>query len=137
MTPPEELKGRGLPGPAEIPALDTATLSELRQEGERLLLDLIEIFLCETPARLDLLATAIANGDSRIAERAAHTVKNSAATLGAVSMQTAAAAAEDAARGGKLSEVAALLDNLRLQSEKAVAALIAERTRLNKSHGIR
>jgi HPt (histidine-containing phosphotransfer) domain-containing protein len=135
MTPPEELKGRGLPGPAEIPALDTATLSELRQEGERLLLDLIEIFLCETPARLDLLATAIANGDSRIAERAAHTVKNSAATLGAVSMQTAAA--EDAARGGKLSEVAALLDNLRLQSEKAVAALIAERTRLNKSHGMR
>ena len=43
--------------------LRSVTIAELREEGEDFLSDLIELFLTETPARLALLATAIAEGD--------------------------------------------------------------------------
>lgn len=107
--------------------LRSVTIAELREEGEDFLSDLIELFLTETPARLALLATAIAEGDPRTAERAAHTLKGTAAVLGADAMQAIAAAVEMAARAGELGEVARLFDGLRTASERVRVALLAER----------
>ena len=111
---------------AAAPVLQSGTIAELREEGEDFLRELIELFLAETPARLAMLATAIATGDRETAERAAHTLKGSAAVFGAVAMQAAAAAAETAARTGEMREVARLLDALRAASDRVRRALLAE-----------
>jgi HPt (histidine-containing phosphotransfer) domain-containing protein len=108
-----------------LPVLRDTAMDDLREEGEDFLIDLIELFLRETPARLALLATAIAKGDRPTAERAAHTLKGTAAVFGADAMQAVAAAAELAARAGELGEVARLLDELQTASERVRLALLA------------
>lgn len=110
--------------------LDPSTLAELRDEGSDLLLDLIEIFLRETPERLQLLANAAATGDYAQAERSAHTLKSSAAALGAESMRAVAAEAEAAAHSGQLDPVVPLIARLRREAEVVEAALRVERSKL-------
>jgi HPt (histidine-containing phosphotransfer) domain-containing protein len=111
-----------------LPVLRTSTMDELREEGEDFLFELIELFVRETPARLALLASAVARGDRPTAERAAHTLKGTAAVFGADAMQAVAAAAEIAARAGELGEVAHMLDELQTASERVRLALLAART---------
>jgi HPt (histidine-containing phosphotransfer) domain-containing protein len=110
--------------------LDAEIIADLRSEGDELLQDLIALFLSETPERLTTLAASIDAGNSQEAERAAHTLKSSAATLGALALSAAAAAAEAAAREGRLEEVARLQAPLRAEAERALAALSVERARL-------
>ncbi|MGH7839711.1 MAG: Hpt domain-containing protein, partial [Candidatus Binataceae bacterium] len=86
--------------------LDAEVIAELRGEGDELLEDLIALFVSETPTRMTTLAASVHAGNCKEAERAAHTLKSSAATLGAIAMSAAAAAAEDAARANQLAEVA-------------------------------
>ena len=113
--------------------LDAEVIAELRSEGDELLQDLIALFVSETPARLTTLATSIRGGDCKEAERAAHTLKSSAATLGAIAMSVAAAAAENAARAGRLDEVARLLEPLEAEADRAIEALSVESARRESS----
>lgn len=114
---------------AAASVLQNETIAELREEGEDFLADLIALFESETPARLRLLANAIATGDCQTAGRAAHTLKGSAAVFGASAMVGVAAAAETAARSGEMRKVARLLDALRGESERVLGALRVERAR--------
>jgi len=114
---------------------DAETIADLRSEGDELLQDLIALFLSETPKRLKTLSASVAAGNCGEAERAAHTLKSSAATLGALALGATASAAEAAARTGRLDEVARLLAPLGTEAEKALAALSAESARLTNSNG--
>jgi HPt (histidine-containing phosphotransfer) domain-containing protein len=106
--------------------LDAATIAELRDESEDLLMALIDLLAIEAPARIAALTASVAAGERVGAERAAHTLKSSAATVGALVMRDRAAAAESAARAGELATVAAMIEPLREASERACAALRLE-----------
>lgn len=77
-------------------ALDPAAAARLRRlGGERLLRELIELFLQLGPARVD--AGTAAASDWEAAERACHSLKSAAGNLGAVELQRLAGEQEDAA----------------------------------------
>jgi len=119
---------------APSPVLCDATMASLREEGAAFLIDLIDLFVTEAPTRLVLLDTAIVAGDRPTTERAAHTLKSTAAIFGADTMASIAAAMELAAHAGALSEVAQLLPPLRTATEQVRLALLTERKSLLSSH---
>ena len=104
----------------------TILLAQLRIGGRwrpELAARVIGLFLVETPARLDVIAAGLAGGDLRDAKRAAHTLKSSAATLGAVALAECAAALEASLRRAALDEAGARLPELRSLCEAAAAEL--------------
>ncbi|HLW69357.1 MAG TPA: Hpt domain-containing protein [Candidatus Binataceae bacterium] len=109
--------------------LDAEVIADLRSEGDELLEDLIALFVSETPKRLATLAGSADAGNCAEAERAAHTLKSSAATLGAQVLSATAAAMEDAARGRRLEDVARLLGPLEAEANRVIAALCEESAR--------
>jgi HPt (histidine-containing phosphotransfer) domain-containing protein len=111
--------------------LDAPTLADLREAGDELLFELIEIFVHETPQRLSVLMEAIATNDCALAERTAHTLKSSAATFGATSMRTVAAEAEMAAHSGQLDRIGPMFESLKHEFEYVREALEAERLKLS------
>lgn len=70
--------------------LDLATLDQLRglqEEGEEdLLVELIDLFVADVPARVAGLADALERGDWCLLAERAHSLKGSCASLGAVHM---------------------------------------------------
>ena len=67
----------------------------------RLLSELVGIFVDDGPKRLQAIRTAMTVSDMRQIEQVAHSLKGSAAILGATRLQTAALALEDAAHDGQ------------------------------------
>ena len=114
--------------------LRAATMTSLREEGEDFLLDLIDLFVTEAPTRLATLAAALAEGNHPVAQRAAHTLKSTAAIFGAEALEAVAAAAERAAQAGNMRELARLLTPLRAAAEQVQLVLLAERKMLLASH---
>jgi HPt (histidine-containing phosphotransfer) domain-containing protein len=114
--------------------LCSATMADLRAEGDDFLLDLIDLFVTEAPTRLALLTSALGAGDRSTAQRTAHTLKSTAAIFGAETMQAIAAAAELAARAGEFREVARLLAPLRTATEEVHRALLVERAMLSSAN---
>jgi CheY-like chemotaxis protein/HPt (histidine-containing phosphotransfer) domain-containing protein len=71
---------------ASSDALDRSVLAQLREletDVPGLVGDVVTTFLRETPARLDRLRAALAAGDAQEVERAAHSLKGSAGSIGA------------------------------------------------------
>ena len=83
-------------------------LADLQEPGEPdLLSELVTLFLRDTPERLDVLHRALDSRDFETAARAAHSLKGSAANLGATQLQALAADAETSARAGDEATVRA------------------------------
>lgn len=115
---------------AALPVLRGGAIAELREEGDEFLLDLIDLFLNETPTRLAALATALDEGDRTSAQRGAHTLKSTAAIFGADTMVALATSAELAAVADDLPAVARLLAPLRTAAQHVQVVLLAERKAL-------
>ena len=98
--------------------------------GAKLLTQMIRLFLENAPTRLQQARTGVADGNVREAERAVHSLKSSAANVGAMKVSRAAAEMEELASAGNLAAVAELLPSL--ESAYAAAseslAAILERT---------
>ena len=62
-------------------------------------LELIELFINTTTSDIDKLKTAINNGDFNAAERAAHSIKGAASSLGLMEISDEAKKIEYAAKG--------------------------------------
>jgi HPt (histidine-containing phosphotransfer) domain-containing protein len=69
---------------------------------------LVMIFRTEASRLVDSACAAIAAGDAQAAEAAAHTLKSSAANLGAVALAASCSALEATTRTGSLDEADAL-----------------------------
>lgn len=95
--------------PGSKGTLDLKVLEQLRDIGAKsntqLLNQLIEIFETDVPADISAIEEALASGDLKTAEQKAHSIKSSAANLGAVLVQDAAKQIETAARSGQADEV--------------------------------
>jgi len=75
-------------------------------------LELIELFINTTTSDIDKLKTAINNGDFNAAERAAHSVKGAASSLGLMEISDEAKKIECAAKGGTGTITALSADRL-------------------------
>ena len=104
-------------------ACDSVTIAALREEGDDLLAELIDIFEVETPRQIAQLERALAASDSSVATRLAHTLKGTAGIFGAVMMESLAAQMEIAARRGLIAEAAAIYPQLRAEIARVTAAL--------------
>lgn len=115
--------------PADVPGvtdvLDMAVVDELialSDDGDpELLLDLIGMFLADSPTKLESMAEGIRTGDLDRVERAAHSLKGSSGNLGARELQYACESVVACSRDGDL-------DGARAATAK-VAPLFAEARR--------
>lgn len=101
------------------PAIDPAVLETLRQLNEVGQPDVVEevlgLFTHEAPKRLDAIAAAISGGDARALQRAAHTLKGAAGTIGAAALSTLCRGLEEMGRQQTLDEAAATLAAVRVE----------------------
>jgi two-component system sensor histidine kinase/response regulator len=90
-----------------------AGLRELQVEGEPdLLKELIELYLADVPPQLVALRKAVEAGDAHSVERIAHTLKGSAANMGAVRMRALCTVLQEMGRSEELSAAPGLMSRL-------------------------
>jgi HPt (histidine-containing phosphotransfer) domain-containing protein len=105
-----------------LSTLDPVAVERLRRiGGSTLARQMIELFLELGPGRVTELADGVAAADAGRVERAAHTLKSTAANLGAVRVQELAAALEERAGRGVID--ATLAEAMMPAWEQSVAAL--------------
>jgi HPt (histidine-containing phosphotransfer) domain-containing protein len=98
---------------SDLAATDPAALDRLaRFGGAKLLREMIRLFLEAAPARIDAARAAVKDRDVSGAEQALHSLKSSAAQLGAMRMQRLSQAGEERARAGSLTGVPELVQEL-------------------------
>ena len=78
-----------------------------------MLLPLLATFVEDAPGRFAALERAAASGDAKAIETAAHAYKSGAGTIHATVLAAALANAENAARGGHLEAITALIEQIR------------------------
>jgi CheY-like chemotaxis protein len=118
VDPPVE----GVP-PADV--LHQATVAELAMLGPDVLAEVVALFRDEAPGLVETLRTAYAAGDAAALSRTAHTLKGSAAVVGAVRVADLARRADEAGRQRVLDIVPDLLERLAGETAVALAALAA------------
>jgi HPt (histidine-containing phosphotransfer) domain-containing protein len=87
----------------------------------RLLGELVAIFVDDGPKRLQAIRAALIASDVRQVEHVAHSLKGSAAILGATGLQTAALALEDAAHDGRTEHGADLVAQIAQELDRVIA----------------
>src|SRR5271156_7148397 len=95
--------------------IDQTTIQALRDEGENLLSDLVDMFIGEVPVQLATLEEALSNGDAGATRLTAHTLKGTGGNFGAARMQVLADAIEEKGRDGSFDGVAATFVQLRAE----------------------
>ncbi len=122
VEPPEGERGEGL--------LDQKALGMIRQVqgagSSGILQRIIRIYLSDSPKHLQELRDGLAAGDAVRVHRAAHTLKSSSATLGAMALAELGKEMESRGREGRLEDVAELLGRIEEAYAKACVALEAE-----------
>lgn len=108
---------------SSLPTLDRSVLEELREYSSKeqdLAVELIELFLEDSPKQLLALQTALQNADRGEVEKRSHRLKGSAGSIGAMRLREICEGLETAARANREplatsadTEVAVELDALR------------------------
>lgn len=88
-------------------------LRELSSGDDEFLVEIIDIFLDDTPKRIAELGSCLAAGDLETFSRAAHSIKGSAANLGALSLRAAAEKLEHHAREQGLNDTQGMIDEIK------------------------
>lgn len=97
----------------EQPVTDAAALERLhRFGGDKLLREMVALFLQAAPERIAAARTATERGDPAHVELALHSLKASSAQMGAVRMQRLSEEGERLAREGALEGIGTLLCEL-------------------------
>lgn len=109
---------------ADTEVLDAHALDRLREwGGEKLLAQMIRLFIANSPARMDQIRSGVSSGDPSEAEKGAHSLKSSSANIGADRVRALAADTERAGAAGDAAAVAALLPELEEAFSRAIQAL--------------
>ncbi len=107
--------------------IDREALSNGLRVGGRirpaLVNQVIGLFKSELPGLLNAIQTGIAKGDYKLAERSAHTLKSTAATVAASRLSKLAAVIESLLREGQFQQAATDQIELRVLAEQACAQL--------------
>jgi PAS domain S-box-containing protein len=105
--------------------LDTAALFTRYRNKAGLLIRVGREFIRSVPEQLAAMDAALRDGDMRVCERVAHTLKGNAAMFGAMAMREAAAALEIAAAADDAARVDALAPGFREVCREALAGMDA------------
>jgi HPt (histidine-containing phosphotransfer) domain-containing protein len=116
--------------PIDPTIIDEAALERLEEwGGPSLSNEIVRLFLDHGPTRMDQIRGAIDGEDLDVPERGAHSLKSSAANVGARHVQEAASELELAASGGDLQRFRGLIPNLEAayaQAAEQLAVLVQE-----------
>lgn len=107
-------------GAADRP-VDLAVALRWLGGDHQLLRELVGIFVDDGPKRLEALRAAMTAADGQQLEQIAHSLKGSAAILGAVRLQETALALEESAHNGLVRRDAHLVPELVHEVERVVA----------------
>ena len=100
-----------LKDPIDLGVLNS--IAEAQGDGAPdLVVELIDLFLADTPRRVAAMRAAMANSDAPLLARAAHALKGSSSTLGAIQVAESCAELERLARDVSLQEAALVLHRL-------------------------
>ncbi|MCB4455977.1 response regulator [Leisingera sp. McT4-56] len=120
--PEAEPAGAVPDAPADVQPVDWQdALGRLGDEG--LLREMAELFLSQAPQLAADIETARRNGNAEDLRRAAHTLKGSAAVVGATQVAEAARRLENVGRDGQLDEAPPVQRDLEAELERCRAAL--------------
>ena len=109
------------------PLLDLEVVQSLKElggpEDPGLFAELVEMFLRDTPPRIQAMLEASSNGDPMALARAAHSMKSSCGNLGAMSLAHLCQAIEAGGRQGDLEAVRSLVQRSSEEYQKVAQAL--------------
>ncbi len=124
------VSGRELPMNETQPVLDQGVIASLRELGGEddpgLFIELVNLFLSDTPERLRAMSEAMEHRDPTALERAAHALKSSSANLGALELSALFRDIEAAGREKDLSRAAKLVARTQPEFQRVEAALRSE-----------
>ncbi len=105
---------------------DRKTFLERLGGDEALMGDLLEIFLDDTPNQINALYEAVENKSAKDIRIQAHTIKGSAANIGAPALKEAALNMENSARNGDIANAVSLFLAVKKAYSKLEQALKQE-----------
>jgi CheY-like chemotaxis protein/HPt (histidine-containing phosphotransfer) domain-containing protein len=109
VPPGNRAEGRDDGGEARVDRAVLAGLRALQEPGEPdPSIELIDLFLSDTPAKIQAMRSAIARSDATALKESAHGLKGSASNLGARRLAKLCGELEKLSREGKLTEAANL-----------------------------
>jgi CheY-like chemotaxis protein len=107
-------------------AVDVTVLEEIQASlgdgSPEIVVEIIDLFLDDLPIQIETLRQSIAQGDAPVIQRVAHTIKASAATIGALALATQCAEIESLTHMGDLHEASTRIQ----QVERAYAEVTAD-----------
>jgi HPt (histidine-containing phosphotransfer) domain-containing protein len=104
--------------------IDLATVNQLKEMmGAEFIGELIDAYCQETPQLIAALQQALAQGDADALQRAAHSIKSSSASLGALGFSASARELEMIGRGGNIDGVAPAVERLVSDYERVQSRL--------------
>ena len=117
------------PSDTESPsATDPNALARLRRfGGDKLLREMIDLYLTSAPERLAAAKSGVASGDLPSAELALHSLKSSSAQLGAARVGKLSEQGELIARTGTLDGIDVLVTEMESELARAAAWLVSVR----------
>ena len=108
----------------DSPIIDPQALERLKEwGGEKLAGQMVRLFLKNTGTRMDQIRAGVADGNLEEAERGAHSLKSSAANIGAELLRTLATRMESAALDASIDSARTLLPELEAAYSEAMMEL--------------
>lgn len=112
---------------SQPPVIDPQAIENLRSlnpgDNDEFLRELTLIFLEDTPQRIADLEQSLAAGDTATFTRAAHSIKGSAANMGAMLLRSAAEKLEQHSRKDGLTGVNEMIETIRREFAEAKVSL--------------
>ena len=105
---------------------DRDMLAEVKDLGDDVFKELVQLYLQEGPGRLQRIRQGIESGDAALASQAAHSLKGSSASFGASGLAKLAEKIEMAGKDGDLETCKAALPEVEAEYEKVRASLTSE-----------
>jgi HPt (histidine-containing phosphotransfer) domain-containing protein len=104
--------------------IDPQALERLKEwGGDKLLGQMVRLFLKNSGTRMDQIRKGSEEGDPEEAERGAHSLKSSAANIGAETLRSLATRVESASLDKDVDEIRRIMPELETAYSKAMAEL--------------
>jgi HPt (histidine-containing phosphotransfer) domain-containing protein len=108
----------------ESTIIDPQALERLKEwGGDKLAGQMVRLFLKNTGSRMDQIRTGVSDGNLEEAERGAHSLKSSAANIGAETLRTLATRMESAALDANIDSARTLMPELETAYSDAMKEL--------------
>lgn len=113
--------------PATLNRDSLEALKSLQAEGDDgFLKEMVDLFLTDTPLRLNDMESALQEGQQQDFVRAVHSIKGASANFGADDLHALCAEIEQMGRTGQLDEAGARIEQVHSEFERVRMALLAE-----------